>query len=178
MLRKLLLTTVLTTCAALPFWEIHIAGATAADGLSADLAFHFQCDGVAYPVHDEAIEIFLASHGFRVLNKRRLQQEHSVAPLYELSIVGIDSRRRAVHLQAYAHQQGVYWLRLQTPAPTRRSPELEDALLAFVADTLRCRVSQVTRGENGEGARELFEETFRLYEGWFRQADELRRRPI
>ena len=176
--RNLSLRRVLAICAAVTVWQTCANRTQAADSLMADLAFRFVCEGTSYPVRDETVEIFLADQGFRVLNKVKVQIEHNVTPVFDLSIVGIDSRRRAIHLTAFPHRRGVYWLRLQTPPPTRRSSELEAEILSFVTESLKCGVDQVTRGENGEDARELYDEVFKLYEGWFRQADELKRRPI
>jgi hypothetical protein len=149
--------------------------------LRADLAFLFDCSGRADNSIEKSVEGFLQDRGFRVLDKGRLRREHGLSS--GVDIVSIDAQQRvmAVRQLPYRGSDGVsrvYSLGLNTTPQTVRATELEAATVAFVSDTLGCRVRQVSRGENGEDARDLHEDQVRLIEGWFRQARDLRSPPI
>jgi hypothetical protein len=62
---------------------------------------------------------------------------------------------------------------LDTPPPTKRASQLEDALLKFASDTLGCEVRQVSRGENGADARSFHDQLISNAENLFREAEQL-----
>jgi hypothetical protein len=167
------------TLGALTFAAICSAGsslqAQKAVSLKPDLAFHFNCEGSSYPPSDTAIEDFLRSRGFNVLNKVRLAKKHHVDFPFNLFIVGIDDQHRMIELESTRGE--FFTVALNTPPPTRHAADLEDAVLKFVSDRLGCRVRQISRGENGDDARDFYEEIFRIRRGWFRQADDMERPP-
>jgi hypothetical protein len=70
--------------------------------------------------------------------------------------------------------QGRYLVGLTTPPPTKRAPQLEDALLEFASKTLGCEVRQVIRGENAADAAEFYNDEIMRVENLFRQAEQLR----
>ena len=144
-----------------------------------DLAFHFDCKGDAYPVHDETVEQFLQSQGFKVLNVVRIQRERNVEQgPSELFVDGIDRERRMVRFMAEPLSPGTYTVGLSTRPPTRHATQLEGALVTFVSDTLRCTVSQIALNENGPEARSYYDEVFMRRESSFKQAQDLRHPPL
>lgn len=142
--------------------------------LAPDLAFNFTCRGPAEPPSDEAIERFLESKGFRVLNKVRLAREQHIHYPFSMSIVAIDDRRRSIIFQGFPVWPGTYTAVVRSEPPTRHSADLEKDLLGLVSDGLKCAVRQVERHDNGDDARDFYDRLFRIWEGWFREADEMR----
>ncbi len=156
----------------------HGAQAQKEKSLSADLTFLFDCKGDAYPPSDGDIEILLMNEQFRVLNKVRLAKEQRIDYPFTMNIVAIDNQRRRIEFDGVPVWAGTYSVRLYTPPPTRHSSDLENDLLVFVSKKLGCGVRQVERHDNGEDAREFFDELFKIAEGWFRQAEDMQRPPI
>jgi hypothetical protein len=137
-----------------------------------DLAFHIVCEEKARTALENDIERFLKSEGFKVLNQARIQREHRVL-LSDLHIIGLDDKRRIVDFLEFSSADRRYAVKLNSPPPTHRSPQVEEALLAFASNKLGCQVRQVTREENGADAGQLHDIEVRRIEGLFRQAEEL-----
>ena len=137
-----------------------------------DLAFHIVCEEKARTALEDKIEGFLKSEGFKVLNQARLQREHGVS-VSDLHIIGVDDKRRIIDFLDFSIADGRYAVRLNTPPPTHRSPQVEKALLTFASGKLGCQVRQVTREANGSDASQLHDIEVRRIEGLFRQAEEL-----
>ena len=158
-------------------WSAFDAAGQHMISLNPDLSFLFDCTGGSYPPADDAIEHLLQDQGFRVLNKVRLAAKHRVEFPYALYIVGIDSQRRMVVFMSLPFPRGTYSLVLNSPPPTQHATSLEDSLLTFVSRDLGCKIRQTRRDENGPDARDFYDKTFKIREGWFRQADEMERPP-
>jgi hypothetical protein len=94
--------------------------------LNTDLAFHFVCKDKDRSSLEEAMETFLRNEHFRVLNKGRNQREHGVF-LLDLDVVGIDDGQNIIEFDALPRTDGRYSAGLNTPPPTRRNPQLEQA---------------------------------------------------
>lgn len=139
----------------------------------ADLSFHFACPNRSLSIVEANIERFLRREGFKVFNKGRIQKEHSIY-LFDLEIFGLDERHRILTFHSLPPVEGQYTVRLNTPPPTIRATKLEDDLLKFVAETLRCDVREVSRGMNGAGAAAFHNHQVERIEDYFRQAERLR----
>jgi hypothetical protein len=144
----------------------------AAPLFSPDLTFHFVCKDKIRSALEDDIEAFLKLEGFKVLNKGRVQREHSVF-LLDTDIIALDEKRRLIDVIA-GPQAVTYAVRLLTPPPTQRASRLEDALLKFASDKLGCEVLQVARGENGHDARQYYDRKIRDTENLFREAEQLK----
>jgi hypothetical protein len=145
----------------------------------ADLAFHFDCKGDAYPVSDRVIEQFLQDRGFTALDVVRVRRDRKMAPmLSELFIDGIDRQQRMIRFMADPPRRGSYVVLLNTPPPTHHDADLEEALLAFASNTLKCHVREISRRENDIDARHAYNEYFKKVEEQFRQAENWLRPPI
>jgi len=135
----------------------------------ADLAFSFDCKGKV--PSQQSIEQFMETKGFRVLDKvaagKKLTPDFS---WMKLDIVGVDSARRQITVKAFADQPDDYHVSLYSEPPTQRSKDLEDALLRFTEKTLGCKNSQVHHVDNPAGAKDLYDKSFSMTEGWFQQA--------
>jgi hypothetical protein len=155
------------------------ASAQAVRVLSSDLGFIMACKDRDPSTLEGPIEEFLRREGFDVLNRASLQRRHNWFSTLDLEIIGLDKARRMIHFWSHpapktvARLQGYYSVELRTPPPTQRAPEVEDAVLKFVADQLRCGVRQVTRQENGADVADLYENEIRRVENLFREADQL-----
>jgi hypothetical protein len=153
-----------------------VARAERSTALLADLAFHFDCRASAYPISEHAVEQFLQVRGFRVLNVVRARRERGMAPmLFELLIDGIDQQERMISFAAQSLTPGTYSVTLYTLPPTERATDLEEELLAFVSNTLKCEVRQVGRRENGPGAQQMYRDFLKNREDSFRRFEEWRR---
>ena len=141
--------------------------------LSADLSLHFICSGQDRVSIEKRVVTFLIENGFKVLNLARLQQEHQVFFL-KTNIKSLDAKHRMIDLLSPSPNPDRYVLTLNTPPPTRREVKIEDAILRFVSDTLKCDVRQVTRGENGSDRRDLHEDEVGRLESLFVEAERLR----
>jgi hypothetical protein len=125
------------------------------------------------------IEEFLRRESFDVLNLASVQRRHNRFSTLDLEIIGLDKAQRKIHFRSLlspenvVRLQGRYSVELRTPPPTQRVPEVEDALLKFAADQLRCGVRQVTRKENGADVADLYENEIRRLKNLFREADQL-----
>ena len=147
--------------------------------LSSDLGFIMDCKDRDPSTLEGPIEEFLRRERFDVLNRASLQRRHNWFSTLDVEIIGLDKARRMIHFRSLpapknvGRLQGRYSVELRTPPPTKRAPEVEDVLLKFVADQLRCGVRQVTRQENGADVADLYENEIRRAETWFREADRL-----
>jgi hypothetical protein len=135
----------------------------------ADLAFHFDCKGS--PPSEQAIESFMTAKGFKPLDKvkagKKLDPDFS---WMKMDIVGVDSARRQLTFKGFADQPGAYSASLTSEPPTHRSKDLEKDLSEFTEKTLGCKNSEVHHVDNPAGAKDLYDKSFSLTEGWFQQA--------
>jgi hypothetical protein len=135
----------------------------------ADLAFSFDCKGKTPSA--QAIQQFMTDEGFHVLDKvgagKKLTPDFS---WMKMDIVGTDSARRQITFKAFADQPDDYHVSLYSEPPTKRSKDLEDALQGFTQKTLGCKDHQVAHVDNPAGAKDLYDKSFSMTEGWFQQA--------
>jgi hypothetical protein len=149
------------------------AGAAAdPNRLLPDLAFHFTCSELNRDAVEDRLGEFLRGKKFRVLNLGRLQRQHGVY-LNDLRISGIDDQRRIFDADSFRTSPGRYAVSLVSAPPTTRAPELENALLTFVSEDLKCNVRQVSRNENPADAAAFHAREIARIENLFRQADEI-----
>ncbi|HEY1772974.1 MAG TPA: hypothetical protein VGH91_07265 [Gammaproteobacteria bacterium] len=136
----------------------------------ADLAFHFDCKPKTV-ISEQAIEQFLTAKGFRPLDKvaagKKLTPDFS---WMKMDTVGIDDARRQITFKGFADQPDSYAVSLYSEPPTHRSKDLEKDLMAFTEKTLGCKTSEVHHVENPAGAKDLYDKSFSLTEGWYQQA--------
>jgi hypothetical protein len=126
--------------------------------LSADLSFHFECkEGLRSDV-EKQIEFFLRGHGFKVLNQADIQRQHNVHIFDTRSVLGADRR---------------YSFGLYSQPPTNHSVSLEQDILNFVSENLKCEIRQIARKENGEEKKEFYESELRRVQSLFEQADRI-----
>jgi hypothetical protein len=140
--------------------------------LRPDLTFLIACKARDRATLEWQIDEFLRQQGFKVLNQGRIQREHGYF-LTGLKIIGLDDKRRVITVIHVPPAGGTYSVGLNTPPPTKRDPQLEDALLGFASNTLGCNVRQIDRGENATDAAGLHNEKIRRIERLFRQAEQL-----
>ena len=132
-----------------------------------DLAFNFVCKQAPL---DEAVERFLTDQGFTVLNQVRADKERGLRANFPQLVFGLDKRRSIIKFVAVPPFQGKYDISLITQPPTQRESALEEALLQFVSDQLRCEIRQLLRHENGPASAEAYENHLKTIEGFFRDA--------
>src|SRR5579871_5887556 len=137
----------------------------------ADLAFQFDCKGKANPPSEHVIEQFITAKGFKPLDKVKAGKK--LIPDFSwmhLDVVGIDDARGQIAFKGFADQPDSYSVSLYSEPPTRRSEELEGALLRFTEKTLGCENEHATRLDNPADAKELYDKSFSMTEAWFHQA--------
>jgi hypothetical protein len=139
-----------------------------------DLAFNFNCARDARTL-EEDIEKFLKDKGFRVLNQARIQRALGLS-VFDLLIMGLDNERRIFWFSALPRTKGRYTASLITSPPTRRSSDLEDAVLQLTSEQLGCEIRHISRGENRADAKEAFDRHYNVIEGYFKQARSLKQR--
>lgn len=148
--------------------------------LSADLAFNFRCTGIDRSVLEHSIEDFLKVQEFKVLNIGRIRRERGApAPHDDTHLISIDNSKRRIEIIADvllpeerdSQRSRYYFVKLNSPPPTRRSPDLEEALLTFVPGKLSCGVANVVRGGNDANKRTHDNSEIARIEGLFRQAE-------
>lgn len=169
---KPMMLVILLFAAAVFIGRIGMAASHSERVLAPDLAFHFVCGQRDRSALENDIEKFLTREGFRVLNHGRLQREHNVR-LLETNIVGLDDRQRIVNFTTLPPTKGKYTVGLLSRPPTQHSPLLEEALLVFAKEKLKCAVEQISRNENGPEPLDFFNREVKRIEGYFRQAEEL-----
>ena len=141
------------------------------NSFGADLAFQFDCKGKANAPSEQAIEGFMTAQGFRALDKVKAGKK--LTPDFgwmHMDVVGIDSARRQITFKGFADQPETYSVSLYSEPPTHHSKDLEDALLGFTEKTLGCKNSKLADVENPAGAKDLYDRSFGVTEGWFQQA--------
>ena len=135
----------------------------------ADLAFSFDCKGKA--PSQQAIEQFMTDKGFRVLDKvgagKKLDPDFT---WMKMDIVGMDSAHRQITFKVFADQLDDYHVSLYSEPPTQHSKDLEDALMGFTEKTLACKNHKVERLDNPVGAKDLYDKSFSVTEGWYQEA--------
>jgi len=156
--------------------------------LAPDIAFNFHCEGVAYPASEQAMEEFLSAHGFAAFNEERVRKQYNLR-LYPLAIDGYDKKKRVLDFRGINEKASdkpepvatIYSAGLYSPPPTVHDPALEQALLDFVANNLKCSVSKVSHGTNGAERRGLYASVYkaeqkRIADG--RKCDKASGRPL
>ena len=141
------------------------------DSFGADLSFQFDCKGKANPPSEQAIEGFMTAKGFKPLDKvkagKKLNPDFS---WMHMDVVGIDSARRQITFKGFADQPETYSVSLYSEPPTQHSKDMEDALMGFTEKTLGCKDSKVEHVENPAGAKDLYDHSLSVTEGWFQEA--------
>ncbi|MGE5624947.1 MAG: hypothetical protein ACM3ZT_05310 [Bacillota bacterium] len=141
------------------------------NSFGADLTFQFDCMGKANPPSEKAIEGFMAAKGFRALDKvragKKLDPDFS---WMHMDVVGIDSARRQITFKGFADQPETYSVSLYSEPPTQHSKDLEDALLGFTEKTLGCKNDKLAHVDNPAGAKDLYDHSLSVTEGWFQEA--------
>ena len=139
------------------------------NSFGADLAYTVDCKGKAPTV--QGFEQFMKDNGFRALNKvaagKKLTPDFS---WMKLDVVGIDDAHRQITFKVFADQPDDYHVGLYSEPPTHHSKDLEDALLGFTGKTLGCKNSQLVHVDNPAGAKDLYDKSVSMTEGWFQQA--------
>jgi len=138
------------------------------NSFGADLAFQFTC---AKTPSEQAIEQFMTAKGFRTLDK--VKAGTKLTPDFswmKLDVVGIDSARRQMEFKVFADDTETYAVSLYSEPPTQHSKDLEDALVGFTEKTLGCKNSHVAHVDNPAGAKDLYDKSFSVTEGWYQQA--------
>ncbi len=134
----------------------------------ADLAFQSTCAKIS---SQQAVEAFMTAKGFRTLDK--VKAGTKLTPDFswmKADVVGIDSARRQMEFKVFADDTETYKVSLTSEPPTQHSKELEDALLGFTEKTLGCKNKEVSHVDNPAGAKDLYDKSFSVTEGWFQQA--------
>ena len=146
--------------------------------LGNDLGLIFICKQNMPPTTiEDGIESFLRQQGFKVLNQVRLQRERGVFIPFVILIWGLDEQGRIINFDGLPTQKGKYAASLLTRPPTRRSTDLEDAILKLVSEQLGCELTQVARGENQADTEQGYDNHYRIIEGLFQKAERLQGRP-
>ena len=140
--------------------------------LSADLSFHFECkEGLRSDV-EKQIEFFLRGHGFKVLNQAGIQRQHNVY-IFDTDMVALDGDQRMVEVTSVPGADRRYSFGLYSQPPTNHSASLEQEILNFVSENLKCETRQTARKENGEEQKEFYESELRRVQSLFEQADRI-----
>jgi hypothetical protein len=140
--------------------------------LSADLSFHFECkEGLRSDV-EKQIEFFLRGHGFKVQNQADIQRQHNVH-IFDTNMVALDGDRRMIEVRSVLGADRRYSFGLYSQPPTNHSVSLEQDILNFVSENLKCETRQIARKENGEEKKEFYESELRRVQSLFEQADRI-----
>ena len=134
----------------------------------ADMSFQSTCAKIT---SQQAVEEFMTAKGFRVLDK--VKAGTKLTPDFswmKADVVGIDDARRQIEFKVFADDTETYKVSLYSEPPTQHSKALEDALLGFTEKTLGCKNKQVSHIDNPAGAKDLYDKSFSMTEGWFQQA--------
>jgi hypothetical protein len=140
--------------------------------LSADLAFHFLCDGVPPLEVERKVERFLADEKFNVLNRAKIQREKGDSIL-NVDIVALDDKHRIITIFALPRTDKRYAVTLNTRPPTQRSSKLEDALINFASNNIKCEIRQISKNENEIGAQAFHDEEVARIERLLEQAERI-----
>jgi len=139
------------------------------NSFGADLTFQFDCKGKA--PSEQEFEQFMAAKGFRTLDK--VKAGAKLTPDFswmKLDVVGIDDARRQMEFKVFADAPDTYSVSLYSEPPTQHSKDMEDGLLEFTKKTLGCKNSKLARVDNPAGAKDLYDHSFSITEGWYQQA--------
>lgn len=146
-----------------------IDAAARTDSLAPDLAINFSC---ATPPSESAIEDFLKQHRFVVANYERVRRSLGLG-FYPLEIDSLDARNWEIHfigLRAPPGEKILFSAGAYSPPPTQYDRRLEDAVVAFVSQTLKCAVTSTDRGDNGPEARGLFDQMLSMQKNRMHEA--------
>lgn len=139
------------------------------NSFGADLAFQFDCKGKS--PSEQAFEQFMTAKGFHPLDK--VKAGTKLTPDFswmKLDVVGVDSTRHQMEFKVFADQPDTYSVSLYSEPPTQHSQDLENDLLKFTGKTLGCKNNQVVHVDNPAGAKDLYDKSFSMTEGWYQQA--------
>ena len=138
------------------------------NSFGADLAYQFTC---GKKPSQEALEGFMTGKGFQILDK--VKAGTKLTPDFswmKMDVVGIDAARRQMEFKVFADDTETYAVSLYSEPPTQHSKDLEDALMGFTEKTLGCKSKQVAHMDNPAGAKDLYDKSFSMTEGWFQEA--------
>jgi hypothetical protein len=146
---------VLVSLIVLSLTQLSFSGDRSVRALRQDLSFNVRCVARSASEIELAANRFFVEQGFRVLNVAQSQRARSIDTLLAVDLLALDGKARTVSIASLVTaerdggSEGRYTVALRTSPPTRRSEELEAALLGFFSITLGCDVRYVTRGVNG-----------------------------
>jgi hypothetical protein len=148
-------------------------GAEPALSLLPDLSFHFVCTGRARTEIETKIETLLAQYKFKVLNQGELQRQHDVH-LFGTSIAAYEGNQRFVDVRSVTSGLDRYSFDLYSLPPTSHSRDLEESILHFVSENLRCEIRQVERHENDQTHADFFRTLLGRMRRLFEDADRIK----
>ena len=145
--------------------------------LEADLAFNFEC-GKSSPPSEAAIERFLVGRGFEVANEERVRRQLGLG-FFPLQIEGLDGRQWTVLFQGLwvppnpgsDEKKALYTVDIYSPPPTRHDGDVESATIAFVSETLACKITSLNRSDNAQESRDLFGRLLAMQKGRMHEAE-------
>ena len=155
-------------------WKINASTQYPNQVLLPDSSFLFDCEGKDRNLLEINIEGFLLSKGFKVLNLGKIQREHKVHIL-ETDIIGLDQNRGIIEFVSLPSSKGTYSFGFTSPPPTRRSFDIEESLLDFTKNKLKCEVRQRSGSMNGMETKRFYDAEVKRMEGLFREAKELQK---
>ena len=140
--------------------------------LSADLAFHFICRETQRVDIENRLESLLRERGFRVLNQARIQRQHDVH-IFDTNIVALNQNQGMIEVKSVPGADRRYVFYLYSEPPTKHATSFEGEILSVISEDLKCETRQVTRKENAEERRELYESELRRVQRLFEDAEKI-----
>jgi hypothetical protein len=159
-------------CVAVLFGAEQAIAAQSSGVLLPDIAFHFVCKEAPRGDIERRMEAFLRRSGFKVLNVADVQRQHD-AYISDTNIVALDGDRRITEIRSVPGADRRYSLNLYSQPPTNHFSSLEEDILHFVSEDLKCETRQIARKENGEEQRGFYESQVRRVQGLFEEADRI-----
>jgi len=117
---------------------------------------------------DLKVDLFLKNNGFEVQDVGELRRELGMPGSYPQFISAVDGQRRMITISG---EDGTlnHEVTLYSEPPTVRSTKLENDILAFAVNNLKCTVGYVHRDKNAESAKGRYGQMFSLTEGQISQ---------
>ena len=135
-----------------------------------DLSFHFVCREERRDETERRIEVYLAAKEFKVLNQADIQHRYDIH-LFDTNMVALDRNQRMVEIRSVPGAHARYSFYLYSRPPTNHLVSLENDILRFISENLRCENRQIARNENALEAREFYDSEIQTLESLFDEAD-------
>jgi hypothetical protein len=136
--------------------------------LLSDMTFQLNCDTEQLDNFSPRAEKFLRHSGFKAIDLSKLQMRYGKA-IIPMRIIGIDNAGRIVDFMAFEYSKKKIFITLLSRPPTQHDHELENSIISFSSAFQECKLSDISRSDNGSEAIKFYNSQVNRTNNLFRE---------